>query len=153
MLLFGAVASVWGYNRVGDVLVAISRAVFLSPAIHYVDDYGGIEPHDTALSAFWCFRLMNEVLGLNCKTNKQQPPATMHSIQGTLISLEQENIVVRPTPSRIDKITAEARMILETNTLVPDRAAELAGKAQFVTTTIFGKNREGCDETHLLQTI
>ena len=30
-------------------------------------------------------------------------------------------------------------MIVETNTLVPDRAAELAGKAQFVTATIFGK--------------
>ena len=39
VLLFGSAASVWSYNRFGDVLVACSRTLVLSPALHYVDDY------------------------------------------------------------------------------------------------------------------
>ena len=43
VLLFGAVGSVWGYNRFGDALMNICRSLFGVPVIHYVDDFGCIE--------------------------------------------------------------------------------------------------------------
>ena len=50
VLLFGWAASVWSYNRFGDILVACSRTMILSPAMHYVDDYGSME--DSRNSSF-----------------------------------------------------------------------------------------------------
>ena len=43
-LLFGSAASVWAYNRFGDALATISRTLLLDTTMHYVDDYGGVEP-------------------------------------------------------------------------------------------------------------
>lgn len=42
-LSFGATGSVWGFNRVADCLVAISRKYLLSFTFHYVDDFGAAE--------------------------------------------------------------------------------------------------------------
>ena len=42
VLLFGSAASVWAYNRFGDMLTHISRCLCGIPVLHYVDDYGSI---------------------------------------------------------------------------------------------------------------
>ena len=42
VLLFGSAASVWAYNRFGDMLTHISRCICGIPVLHYVDDYGSI---------------------------------------------------------------------------------------------------------------
>ncbi|OLP97327.1 hypothetical protein AK812_SmicGene20369 [Symbiodinium microadriaticum] len=55
VLLLGSAASVWSYNRFGDVLVACSRTLVLSPALHYVDDYGSMEDEVSAESSFRAF--------------------------------------------------------------------------------------------------
>ena len=52
VLLFGSSASVWGYNRFGDVVVAMSRILLLLPALHYVDDYGSMESEHHSQSGF-----------------------------------------------------------------------------------------------------
>ena len=44
VLLFGSAARVWGYNRFGDAPIALARVLTLTPALHYVDDYGAIQP-------------------------------------------------------------------------------------------------------------
>lgn len=57
VLLFGSAASVWAYNRFGDMLSAIARTIACIPVVHYVDDYGSIEPSGSAASGFDTLRI------------------------------------------------------------------------------------------------
>ena len=56
VLLLGSAASVWAYNRFRDMLTAIACAIACVPVVHYVDDYGSIEPSTLAESGFYHFR-------------------------------------------------------------------------------------------------
>eukprot|EP00438_Fugacium_kawagutii_P035819 Skav235285 [mRNA] locus=scaffold874:522184:536384:- [translate_table: standard] len=45
-LSFGATGSVWGFNRVADCLVTLSRKLLVTCTLHYVDDFGGTQTED-----------------------------------------------------------------------------------------------------------
>ena len=139
VLLFGAVGSVWGYNRFGDALMNICRSLFGVPVIHYVDDFGSAEPDFSAPSSFWTFSFVSRLLGLRTKPSKEQGPAPSHRIQGAIIEFGPTLITVSPTPNRIVKIDAIINAALSSNILTPDDAGTLAGKAQHYSTTTFGK--------------
>ena len=74
VLLFGSAASVWAYNRFGDMLTAIARTLACIPVIHYVDDYGSIEPSHLAESGFHTFE--------HCSPRRSplRPVPTKHTI-------------------------------------------------------------------------
>ncbi|CAE7242575.1 unnamed protein product, partial [Symbiodinium sp. KB8] len=120
VLLFGSAASVWSYNRFGDVLVACSRTLVLSPALHYVDDYGSMEDELSAESSFRAFEDYNGCLQISMKPSKRQPPETQHRIQGVLISSDTENLVLTPCPARVRAMTQQIEKHLDTNNLTPE---------------------------------
>ena len=78
VLLFGSAASVWAYNRFGDVLTHISRCLCGIPVVHYVDDYGSINTKQDAQSSFQTFAQLNSILGFHMKPSKEQRPANEH---------------------------------------------------------------------------
>ncbi|CAE7807536.1 DNMT3A, partial [Symbiodinium necroappetens] len=43
VLMFGSVASVWAYCRIADLMSWLCRACLLTPALHFVDDFGSCE--------------------------------------------------------------------------------------------------------------
>ena len=139
VLLFGSAASVWSYNRFGDVLVACSRTLVLSPALHYVDDYGSMEDELSAESSFRAFEDYNGCLQISMKPSKRQPPETQHRIQGVLISSDTENLVLTPCPARVRAMTQQIEKHLDTNNLTPEEARKMAGKCNFLTGRLFGK--------------
>ena len=139
MLLFGAVASVWGYNRFGDILVHLSRTLFWAPTLHYVDDYGGIEPAATADSAFQSFADLNTVLGMKTKDSKAQPPASSHRVQGVEITISDTTFTAAPTATRVAKMLSSIHIALTNSHLDSHTAARMAGKLGFLGTTTFGK--------------
>jgi hypothetical protein len=138
-LLFGAVSSVWAYNRVGDILVLLARVLLKTPAVHFVDDYGGVEPDTTADSAFSGFSNLNKRLGFKMKPSKEQPPANEHKIQGVLLQIQEDYITVKPTPDRQLKIRHMIQTALTTDRLTPTEAATMAGKLNFLATTVAGR--------------
>ena len=139
VLLFGAAASVWSYNRFGDAMTALARALLLVPALHYVDDFGSIEPAWSAPSAFDSFTEMNAALGLKMKPSKAQPPRAEHKVQGVQLQLRQNAALAAPSPSRMRKISSFISRKLEEDRLTSADAAALAGKLTFMQTTMFGK--------------
>ena len=139
VLLSGSAASVWSYNRLGDVLVACSRTLVLSPALHYVDDYGSMEDETSAESSFRAFEDYNGCLRISMKPSKRQPPEAQHRIQGVLISSDTENLVLTPCPARVRAMTQQIEKHLETNNLTPEEARKMAGKCNFLTGRLFGK--------------
>ena len=49
---FFLAASVWSYNRFGDVRAAMSRVLKATQVVHFVHDYGSIQPQTHATSGF-----------------------------------------------------------------------------------------------------
>ena len=139
VLLFGSSASVWGYNRFGDAMVAVSRLILLCPTMHYVDDYGSTEGSHQADSGFRSFEDFNGALGYNMKTSKRQPPAPSHKIQGVIISKDNNHITLTPCPQRVERMCSHIIACLEQDTLEPDQARRMAGKCNFLTGRLFGK--------------
>ena len=141
VLLFGAVASVWGYNRFGDAMCALSRVLLGIPCLHYVDDFGCVELTSAAPSGFSCFTQFNEVLGLRMKPTKAQPPAQVHKIQGVLLDTSDTPLAMTASAAqgRVDKLARFMNSAVHNNCLSPSEAAALAGKLTFVSTTTFGR--------------
>ena len=139
VLLFGAVGSVWAYNRVGDVITWLSAVLFGIPALHYVDDYGSVEPRHAAPSGFRAFSLFNSRMGFTMKPSKEQPPAQAHKVQGVIIHLDPDQIVVKPTDNRLQKMMRALHQFIAVDSMTCDEAAQLAGKLQFLCCSFFGK--------------
>ena len=139
VLLFGSAASVWAYNRFGDMLTAIDRTITCVPVVHYVDDYGSIEPNTFAESGFETFKQLNSLLGFHMKQSKRQPPAPARGVQGVIISCELATVTVEPCPDRIQNLLHQIQTHLSTKLMAPEQARKLAGKCSFTTTHLFGR--------------
>ena len=139
VLLFGSAASVWSYNRFGDVLTSLSRVLTATPVVHFVDDYGSIQPTTHAMSGFQAFGHLNSTLGFHMKTSKEQPPQHEHKIQGVCINTDSTHITIKPCKQRIQQITTTLQQAIDTNSLQPSLAQKLAGKCAFTATQLFGK--------------
>ncbi len=129
VLLFGSAASVWAYLRFGDMLSAIARTITCIPVVHYVDDYGSIEPATTAQSGFDTFEQINSILGFHMKKSKRQPPDYSHRIQGVLIGCNSGHITVSPCRDRIQTISHQLQTHIHTKSMTPEQA----------TTHLFGR--------------
>ena len=142
VLRFGSSASVWGYNRFGDAMVAIARILLLClcPALHYVDDYGRMEPEHHATSGFDSFEQLDGALGYHMKKSKRQPPALQHKIQGVLISIDDQDITLTPCSQRVRGMQEEIHRCLRLEQLEPEQARRMAGNCNFLTGRLLGKD-------------
>ena len=138
VLLFGWAASVWSYNRFSDILVACSRTMILSPAMHYVDDYGSMEDSRYANSSVESFEKYNGCLQIAMKPSKRQQPDTAHRIQGVIISSDDDNLVLTPCPKRVTSMCQQIDRHLEMGTISPEQARKMAGKCNFLTGRLEG---------------
>eukprot|EP00438_Fugacium_kawagutii_P019768 Skav203658 [mRNA] locus=scaffold2755:65268:66686:- [translate_table: standard] len=139
-LSFGATGSVWGFNRVADSLVALSRKLLLTCSLHYVDDFGGIEDDSTCESSFLSFNDLFSHLGFRMKPRKAQPPRVRQKILGVYIEVDENMVTVSPCPERLRKLVDTISRALREDVLTPDVAHRLAGKLTFVTATSFGNH-------------
>ena len=138
-LSFGAVASVWAFNRVADTLTVLARKLIWSPVLHFVDDFGATEPEEFAPSGFDSFADMVHLLGLRTKPKKAQSPSRSQKMLGVFITTGPLEASLDPCPDRLGRILATVRDCLRCNTLKPDEAQTLAGRLNFLQTTCFGR--------------
>ena len=137
-MCFGAAASVWNFNRTADALQALKRVLLWIVSGHFVDDFNGVDIEDLADGAFHGMAEFFELLGLQTKPSKAQAPATAHVVQGVLVSIGEEGVVLKPTPERIKKVTATIDEALRTDEMTPEVAGKLAGRLNFITQATFG---------------
>ena len=135
---FGATASVWAFNRMADSVMFLGRQILASPVLHYVDDYGGVEPSCTATSTFECFSDLTGLLGLKMKPKKACAPQRRLKMLGVFIECLPHEVQLQPCPERVQKLGNIMHQALETNSLSPEAAHRLAGKMVFMQTTVFG---------------
>ena len=104
-MCFGAAASVWNFNSTADALQALMRVLLWVLSGHFVDDFNGVDVDGLAEGAFGGMAEFLELLGLQTKPSKAQKPAKEHIIQGVLVAITSDGVVLRPTPARVKKIT------------------------------------------------
>ena len=137
-MCFGAAASVWNFNRTADALQALKRVLLWIVSGHFVDDFNGVDIEDLADGAFHGMAQFFELLGLQTKPSKAQAPAPAHVVQGVLVAVGEEGVVLKPTPERIKKVTATIDEALRTDEMTPEVAGKLAGRLNFITQATFG---------------
>ena len=139
VLLFGAVASVWAYNRFGDLIIFLARSLLMTPCVHYIDDYGGCDTSRSSGSAFSTFAELNIVFNLKMKPSKDQPPAHEHRIQGVILRFTMDYAEVMPCPRRKASMIKQISKCISENKLPQETAQSMASKCGFLTGTLFGK--------------
>ena len=84
VVMFGAKAAVWAYNRFGDALMHVSRILLAILLTHYVDDYSACDPGPLATSSFDSFEILGSCLRTTFKESKKQPPSASRDTLGVL---------------------------------------------------------------------
>ncbi|CAE7200466.1 unnamed protein product [Symbiodinium microadriaticum] len=140
VLMFGSVASVWAYCRIADLMSWLCRACLLTPALHFVDDFGSCEDAELATSSFECSKRLCRALGFSFKQSKEQPPHTTQVIQGVEISVHDDFVKVAGTAARRQRLDEDLVGILTANRLPPNEASSLAGRLQFYCQSLLGKS-------------
>ena len=141
VLMFGSVDSVWAYCRIADLMSWLCRACLLTPALHFVDDFGSCEDADLASSSsFECSKRLCKALGFSFKQSKEQPPHTTQVIQGVEIPVHDNFVKVSGTAARRQRLDEDLVSILTSNRLPPNEASSLAGRLQFYCQSLLGKS-------------
>ena len=104
VLLSGTTRSVWGYGRVSDYLLRLGRLLLSAAIFHNVDGFHGIEPSDTASSAFDGFGELNELVGCRMKGATKARAAHSLKLLGVQLDASTDVAVIAPTFKRKTKL-------------------------------------------------
>ena len=76
---------------------------------------------------------------MRLKPSKAQPPATRHKLLGVVLEILDKGIRLSPAPERVQKVLSTIGEALAADHLEPVVAQRLAGKLNFLSTTLFGQ--------------
>eukprot|EP00438_Fugacium_kawagutii_P030337 Skav223220 [mRNA] locus=scaffold2231:82321:89075:+ [translate_table: standard] len=138
-LSFGAVASVWAFNRCADSLCFLARRLLQVCVGHFVDDFIGVESADMATSGFDTFSTLFRLLALNMKERKALPPSSSQKILGVQVTVRDHDVIIQPHAPRVQKLLTMMKEILTANQMSALEAQRLAGKMQFLASSLFGQ--------------
>ena len=143
-LPFGLSAAVNEYNRISQAVTFLHCKVFKCVTLGFFDDFCGAEQTETSRSAFNSFALLNSVLGLQIKTEKDVEPATEVTLigYGLEFSRSAEGVAVatvKITEKRRAKLIQELKLARKKKVLTPKFAEKLAGQLNFGLGGLHGK--------------
>ena len=138
-LMFGAASSVWSFNRAADSIMFLGRRALSLPVGHFVDDFIGVEPSNLAATGFAEFARLARILGLRMKESKALEPDASQKVLGIQLQVETDSIVLKPHANRCHKVLHNIHTALVQNRLTCEEAQQLAGKINFLSSTMFGQ--------------
>ena len=145
---FGAGHAVPNFYRLAAWLNRASRRLLFIIIEHFFDDYFYLEPRFSAASATWALRRLAAALGVVLAPDKAQLPSQLLTSLGIVFDfagiISSSKLKVRPKHSRVRNLKAELQAVIKRGKLPPSHAARLAGKADFVNSTLFGRVGRAC---------
>ena len=153
-LLFGEAAAVYGFNRVSRALRAILTSWLGCALSAYFDDFPHLEFEDLAEDARVAVSTTLDKLGWQLATEekKDKPFCSSFSVLGVEVDLarfQDGHLNVMPKADRVDGIVQAAGQALDTMWFPPPSAAVIAGRLQFLQSSLSGK--VGCMVMHALR--
>ena len=137
-LTFGAVASVWAYVKVADVLCALAIILLLCASSHFVDDFFNVEARLSAESAFLSFQQFHRCLGFKMKESKAKAPSSELVLLGLQWTLSSDEVQVGPVTNRVAKLCSAITEVLASGAMSAHDASHLSGKLMFVCSWVTG---------------
>ena len=105
-----------------------------------IDDFSTVEPAQIADSGFESFSRVFAALGLHVKQKKAQPPRLTQKLLSAFFSVTPTGISLEPCPVRIQRMDKLLDEILTAGVMSASTVQRLAGKLNFLNTTIFGQS-------------
>ena len=146
--MFGAVAAVYGYNRIARAVTFLGRRLLRIPIRNYFDDFYAVDSVVTARSGFEAFEELNKALGLETKPSKDVPPSDGGELLGAHVDVSDEPLLAlsRSRP-KSQMIASEKSMLVSRQRRPripsPRRTRDLQlGRARTLVVTSAGK-RDG----------
>lgn len=137
-LPFGAVASVYGWERLGAALTAVLRWIGL-PVLRYVDDLFSAVPEELGDLARSVMERAIAALGYTLEPDKTEGPASSLTVLGVQLLIIDLMLTVAPDPLKVPHWIHQLEEALRTRRLHSGSAAKLAGRLNFASLAIFGR--------------
>ena len=146
-LPFGAVASVYGFNRAARAFRAIATRLCGLVLAAFFDDFPQVEPAVLGVSGQECLEGLAEVLGWDYALDeKKRAPADVKFVAlGVEFYLSESGkgvASVSNKPGRVDEIEGVVNLALRSG-LTPFEAASLRGRLQYAEGQTFGRCASG----------
>ena len=127
-LPFGALGSVFGWDRVGACLAHLARHILMLPCLRYVDDYFGPGHPATIEHAKNAFaRLVRMLLGPSALSEHKLSCGPALEILGLDVSMSARGISLQPSIKKAEKWSAAILAVLQSGTLTAGQASKLSG--------------------------
>ena len=127
-MMFGAVAAVHAWDRVGSLLVYLLRALLKIPALRYVDDFFSADRPECAAHAKVLFaRLIRVLLGSSALAEHKLAHGPRLDILGLSVSFDHKGIWLQPMKEKVTKWSQRIRGFLLAARMTRGDASKLAG--------------------------
>ena len=143
-LPFGPRASVNSFNRVSQGITFLMQAMFALPVDSYFDDWWGAALRRLIDRMFNMFGKVMSALHLDIKVAKDVPPTYSGEILGHVANVRSTPFILENTTRRLESLRTLVSRALESNSLRPSVAGEIAGKFGFACTAIYGRVGRAC---------
>jgi hypothetical protein len=143
----GSASAVPNFYRCADMICELGQKYLSLCMDHFFDDFWVIEPEYAVASAQTALRGLLDVLGFKWDPRKSQGPTDSGTILGVQLDLTRARdslLTARPKPGRVESVQKEILATLESGRLPGSQSARIAGKAEFLSTTMFGKVGKCC---------
>ena len=131
-LMFGALGSVHGWDRIGAMIRHIARTHLGLALGRYVDDFFAVEALGTAEHAMQCFaRLVRALLGGTALRAEKLDWGLELEVLGLRVSYDDHGMRVRVADKKAEEWGAAIGDVLESGRLPPGTASKLAGRLGF----------------------
>ena len=142
-LMFGATASVYGFNRVAKALQFLLESGLSLLVCQFFDDFPSVDFGMTASAAQSSAQALLALLGWGWATGEKAPPFDpLFDALGVRFDIDMvlktKKFLVMNKPSRIDAMVQQFDDIDASDEFSPPLAAEVAGKVQFAHGQTFG---------------
>lgn len=127
--MFGAVSSVYHWERVGELLKAIARRLFHLPVCRFVDDFFAAEHSEVAAHGMQIFaRLVDLLLGEGACAPKKLECGNPLTVLGVQVELNLAGVVFTFSPEKAAEWVELIRYFIKLGLLTPGEASKLAGE-------------------------
>ena len=140
---FGLSSAVGQFNRLPESFVNAARRLLHIACCHFFDDFNVTEPGWSARSAQSTLGRLLVLVGFPFSDEKHEEVAPIVKFLGVfsdLVEFDVSGIVkMYVSESRIEKLLAHIRLVLEEGSLSPGEASRIAGKLGFTFAWSFGR--------------
>ena len=144
---FGAVASVYAWDRVGHLVARVARVLLSLPILRYVDDFFGVERAAAAASARRAFVLLCQACVVPLALDKTPAPAPCAVILGVAIDLaalqESGHVSLAPDVVKLAVWKHSLDTVIGTGTVSRSTLERLTGQLGFACFAIWGARARG----------